>query len=179
MTDGIVDRWRIALPMIDIHTIGAGGGSIARVDDGGLLQVGPAERGRRDPARPATAAAATHPTTTDADLVLGFLDAGTFLGGELRLDRDAAAHAIDEHVVGPLGLGLEEAAAGIYERGQRDDGDGRPRRQRTARATTLATSRWSWRAAPAPCTPLRSPRSSRSRCSWCRASRRSSAPPGC
>jgi N-methylhydantoinase A len=114
MTDGVIDRWRIALPMIDIHTIGAGGGSIARVDAGGMLQVGPQSAGA-DPGPACYGRGGREPTTTDADLVLGFLDDGSFLGGGMRLDREAAARAIDEHVARPLGLSLEQAAAGIYD----------------------------------------------------------------
>ena len=114
MTDGVVDRWRIALPMIDIHTIGAGGGSIARVDAGGMLQVGPQSAGAK-PGPACYGRGGTLPTTTDADLVLGFLADGSFLGGGMPLDRAAAARAIDEHVAGPLGLSLEHAAAGIYD----------------------------------------------------------------
>ena len=114
MTDGVVDRWRIALPMIDIHTIGAGGGSIARVDAGGMLQVGPQSAGA-EPGPACYGRGGTLPTTTDADLVLGFLADGSFLGGGMPLDRAAAARAIDEHVAQPLGLSLEHAAAGIYD----------------------------------------------------------------
>jgi N-methylhydantoinase A len=114
MTDGVIDRWRIALPMIDIHTIGAGGGSIARVDAGGMLQVGPQSAGAQ-PGPACYGRGGTEPTTTDADLVLGFLDDQSFLGGGMRLDRAAAARAIEEHVGRPLGLSLEQAAAGIYD----------------------------------------------------------------
>jgi N-methylhydantoinase A len=114
MTDGVIDRWRIALPMIDIHTIGAGGGSIARVDAGGMLQVGPQSAGA-EPGPACYGRGGSEPTTTDADLVLGFLDDGSFLGGGMRLDRAAAERAIEEHVARPLGLTLEQAAAGIYD----------------------------------------------------------------
>jgi N-methylhydantoinase A len=114
MTDGVVDRWRIALPMIDIHTIGAGGGSIARVDEGGLLQVGPQSAGAK-PGPACYGRGGTLPTTTDADLVLGYLDPASFLRGEMVLDQDAAARAIEQHVARPLGVPLEQAAAGIYD----------------------------------------------------------------
>jgi N-methylhydantoinase A len=114
MTDGVVDRWRIALPMIDIHTIGAGGGSIARVDEGGLLQVGPQSAGAK-PGPACYGRGGVLPTTTDADLLLGYLDPASFLRGEMTLDRDAAARAVDEHVARPLGVSLEQAAAGIYD----------------------------------------------------------------
>ncbi len=114
MTDAVVDRWRLALPTIDIHTIGAGGGSIARVDDGGLLQVGPQSAGAV-PGPACYGRGGVEPTTTDADLVLGFLDEASFLGGELRLDRDAAVRAIEERIAGPLGIDAVEAAAGMYD----------------------------------------------------------------
>ena len=100
--------------MIDIHTIGAGGGSIARVDEGGMLQVGPQSAGAR-PGPACYGRGGTLPTTTDADLVLGYLDPASFLRGELGLDRAAAADAIEEHVARPLGIPLQQAAAGIYD----------------------------------------------------------------
>jgi N-methylhydantoinase A len=114
MTDGLVDRWRLALPMIDIHTIGAGGGSIARVDEGGLLHVGPQSAGAV-PGPACYGRGGTEPTTTDADLVLGFLDPATFLRGEMRLDREASERAIRDRIAAPLGLSLEAAAAGIHD----------------------------------------------------------------
>ena len=104
MTDGVVDRWRIALPMIDIHTIGAGGGSIARVDAGGMLQVGPQSAGA-EPGPACYGRGGTLPTTTDADLVLGYLGRGELprrraCGSTARRRRGA----IEEHVARPLGL---------------------------------------------------------------------------
>jgi len=114
MTDAVVDRWRLALPTVDIHTIGAGGGSIARVDEGGLLRVGPQSAGAA-PGPACYGRGGTEPTVTDADLVLGFIDESTFLGGEMRLDRDAATAAIESRLAGPLGLGAVEAAAGVYD----------------------------------------------------------------
>ena len=114
MTDGIVDRWAIALPMVDIHTIGAGGGSIAHVDEGGLLRVGPQSAGA-SPGPVCYGRGGTLPTTTDADVVLGFGDPDSFLHGGMALDRDAAYRAIEEHVAKPLGLAVLSAAAGIYD----------------------------------------------------------------
>jgi N-methylhydantoinase A len=114
MTDGLVDRWRIALPMIDIHTIGAGGGSIARVDEGGLLQVGPQSAGAK-PGPVCYGRGGVEPTTTDADLVLGYVDPASFLRGEMALDREAALRAIEARIARPLGISAEEAAAGIYD----------------------------------------------------------------
>jgi N-methylhydantoinase A len=114
MTDAVVDRWRLALPTIDIHTIGAGGGSIARVEAGGLLRVGPQSAGAL-PGPACYGRGGEEPTTTDADLVLGFLDEASFLGGELRLDREAALRAIEERLARPLGIDVVEAAAGVYD----------------------------------------------------------------
>jgi len=114
MTDAVVDRWRLALPTVDIHTIGAGGGSIARVDEGGLLRVGPQSAGA-SPGPACYGRGGTEPTVTDADLVLGFIDEMSFLGGEMHLDRNAAERAIDQRLAGSLDLDLLEAAAGVYD----------------------------------------------------------------
>src|SRR5881275_2632434 len=102
----------IRIPVIDISAIGAGGGSIAWIEDGGALRVGP----RSAEAVPGPACygrGGTEPTVTDANLVLGRFGADTRLGGELTLDPDAAAHAIEARIAGPLGLDLTAAAAGI------------------------------------------------------------------
>lgn len=114
MTDGIIDRWRIALPMIDIHTIGAGGGSIAAVDEGGMLRVGPQSAGAV-PGPICYGRGGAVPTTTDADAVLGYLSSESFASSGLSLDVDAARRAIDDQIARPLGLSIEEAAAGIYD----------------------------------------------------------------
>lgn len=113
MTDGVIDRWAIALPMVDIHTIGAGGGSIAYVDEGGLLRVGPQSAGA-NPGPACYGRGGTRATVTDADVVLGYIDADTFLHGDFKLDLEAARQAIKRDVADPLGLSIEEAAAGIY-----------------------------------------------------------------
>jgi N-methylhydantoinase A len=114
MTDAVVDRWRLALPTVDIHTIGAGGGSIARVDEGGLLRVGPQSAGA-SPGPACYGRGGTEPTVTDADLVLGLIDETSFLGGEMPLDREAAERAIEQRLAGQLGVGVVEAAAGVYD----------------------------------------------------------------
>jgi len=111
--EGDIDRLRIALPMLAIATIGAGGGSIGWVDDGGLLRMGPASAGAL-PGPACYGRGGELPTCTDADLVLGYLDPAFFAGGQLRLDTDSAATAIRTHIAEPLGLGVEEAAAGMY-----------------------------------------------------------------
>ncbi len=103
----------IRTPMIEITTIGAGGGSIARVDAGGMLAVGPESAGSR-PGPVAYAQGNTRPTLTDANIVLGRINAERPIGGKLkRLDVEAARAAIAEHIGKPLGLGAEAAAEAI------------------------------------------------------------------
>ncbi|MGE5115201.1 MAG: hydantoinase/oxoprolinase family protein, partial [Betaproteobacteria bacterium] len=111
--DGAIARHRIALPMLDIHTIGAGGGSIGWLDEGGLLRMGPQSAGA-DPGPACYGRGGALPTTTDANLVLGYLDPDFFAGGTMKLDVAAARRAIDEHVARPMGLTVEQAAAGMY-----------------------------------------------------------------
>ncbi len=104
----------IRTPVIDLVEIGAGGGSIAWVDSGGVLRVGPHSAGA-DPGPACYGGGGTQPTITDANLVLGRLDADYFLGGRMRLDATAAHRAIDECCAKPLGLSVVEAANGIIE----------------------------------------------------------------
>jgi N-methylhydantoinase A len=99
--------------MVDMHTIGAGGGSIARVDAGGMLLVGPESAGAA-PGPACYGLGGREPAVTDANLVLGHLSADEFLGGRMRLDRDAALRAMAA-VAGPLGLPPEEAALGVIQ----------------------------------------------------------------
>jgi len=113
VNDGNIDRLRIALPMLGIHTIGAGGGSVGWIDEGGLLRVGPQSAGA-DPGPACYGQGGERPCTTDANLVLGFLNPEYFAGGRMHLDVDAARAAIHRHVGEPLGLEVAEAAAGIY-----------------------------------------------------------------
>ena len=102
-------------PMIEITTIGAGGGSIAWVDKGGLLNIGPQSAGS-NPGPVAYGLGNTRPTVTDANVFLGRIDPENPIGGELeRLDIDAAGRAIDEHVGKPLGLTTVEAAEAILK----------------------------------------------------------------
>ncbi len=112
-TEGEINRHRIALPMLDINTIGAGGGSIGWIDEGGLLRMGPQSAGA-DPGPACYGRGGELPACTDADLVLGYLDPGFFAGGKIALDESAARKAIETHVAGPMGLSVEEAAAGMY-----------------------------------------------------------------
>jgi N-methylhydantoinase A len=104
----------IKVPVIEMIEIGAGGGSIARIDTLGLLKVGPDSAGA-DPGPACYGHGGTAPTVTDADLVLGYLDPSYFLGGRMRLDIAAAEAAIRDTVGDPLGLSLLEAAWGIHE----------------------------------------------------------------
>jgi N-methylhydantoinase A len=113
VTEGEINRHRIALPMLDIVTIGAGGGSIGWIDEGGLLRMGPQSAGA-EPGPACYGQGGRLPTCTDADLVLGYLDAAFFAGGKIRLDEAAASSAIGDHVAKPLGLSVEQAAAGMY-----------------------------------------------------------------
>ncbi len=111
--DGEIARHKLALPMLDIHTIGAGGGSIGWLDEGGLLRVGPASAGA-DPGPACYGKGGELPTTTDANVVLGYLDPAFFAGGKMSLDVEAARKAIETHIARPMGLSIEEAAAGMY-----------------------------------------------------------------
>ena len=101
----------LLLPMIDIHTIGAGGGSIAYVDRGGAFRVGPRSAGAV-PGPAAYGRGGTEPTVTDANLVLGRLDKNDFLGGSMKLD-EGAAHLAIEGLADSLGMNKLEAAAGV------------------------------------------------------------------
>ena len=104
----------IKVPVIEMIEIGAGGGSIARLDPLGLLKVGPESAGA-EPGPVCYGHGGSEPTVTDADLVLGYLDPDYFLGGQLKIDLDAARHAIQTRIAGPLGLSVEEAAWGIHQ----------------------------------------------------------------
>ncbi len=106
--------WKIAAPMIDIHTLGAGGGSIARVDKGGILHVGPDSAGA-EPGPACYSKGGEKPTVTDASLVLGYLDGSNFLGGKATLNAAAAEQSLAENVAAPLSLSIVEAAYGVYK----------------------------------------------------------------
>ncbi|HJP14243.1 MAG TPA: hydantoinase/oxoprolinase family protein [Nitrospinota bacterium] len=105
---------RIALPSLDIHTLGAGGGSVAWADRGGILHIGPESAGA-SPGPACYGQGGLKPTATDACLALGYLDPEYFLGGKVRLDPQAAVEAINRGVAEPMGMPAEEAALGIYE----------------------------------------------------------------
>ena len=112
-TDAEIDGLPIALPMVDIETVGSGGGSIAWLDDGGALRVGPESAGA-DPGPACYGNGGTEPTVTDADVVLGYIGEDADLGGEVSLDADAAYDALDS-LADAAGLGsATEAAAGVH-----------------------------------------------------------------
>ena len=108
----VADKYHLLLPMLDVRAIGAGGGSIAGVEQGGYIYVGPESAGA-EPGPACYGLGGELPTVTDADVVLGIIDPAGFLGGKLALDREKAREAIKVHVADPLALSIEEAAAGI------------------------------------------------------------------
>ena len=112
-TEGEINRLRLALPMLGIVTIGAGGGSIGWVDEGGLLRMGPQSAGSK-PGPACYDLGGDLPTCTDADLVLGYLDKDFFAGGKIPLNYDRAENAIKEKIAAPLGINVVEAASGMY-----------------------------------------------------------------
>lgn len=112
ITQGEIDRLPVRVPMIEIRTIGAGGGSIARVDAAKRVTVGPESAGAH-PGPVCYGRGGSEPTVTDANLVLGRLDPEYFLGGAMPLDLEGARRAIEEKFAGPLGLETEPAAGGI------------------------------------------------------------------
>jgi N-methylhydantoinase A len=111
----IVERARLLQPLIEVESIGAGGGTVARVDPlTRRLLVGPASAGA-DPGPVAYGMGGKAVTVTDANIVLGYINPDYFLGGRRKLDRGAAEHAIRTQIAEPLGLSIVEAAAGIYD----------------------------------------------------------------
>jgi len=104
----------IQVPVVDLMEIGAGGGSMAKVSKMGTLQVGPESSGA-DPGPVCYGRGGVEPCITDADLMLGYLDAEYFLGGEMKLDREAARRAIDEKIARPLGVPFIKAVWGIHD----------------------------------------------------------------
>jgi len=117
---GHLKRWLhgtghpVRVPVIDLAEVSAGGGSVAWVDPGGALKVGPRSAGAT-PGPAAYGLGGSEPTVTDADVVLGYLDREALLGGALAINLAAAQAAIRERVADPLGLGVTEAAAAIVE----------------------------------------------------------------
>jgi N-methylhydantoinase A len=107
-----VEQQPIGVPGVEVLSIGAGGGSIAWVDPGGALRVGPRSAGAR-PGPAAYGTGGTEPTVTDANVVLGYLDPDAFLGGRRKLDRERAEKAVETKVGRPLNMTTADAAAGI------------------------------------------------------------------
>jgi N-methylhydantoinase A len=99
-------------PSVEVHTVGAGGGTIARLDDAGLLQVGPEGAGAR-PGPSCYGLGGTLPTVTDAQVVLGRLKPGAYAGGAVEIDSDAARRCVADHLATPLGISIEDAAVGV------------------------------------------------------------------
>jgi N-methylhydantoinase A len=112
-TSGEINRLRLALPMLNVVTIGAGGGSIGWIDDGGLLKMGPQSAGA-NPGPACYDRGGKFPTCTDADLILGYLDKDFFAGGRIPLNIGKARDAVEHYIANPLKLDLHEAAAGMY-----------------------------------------------------------------
>ncbi|MDP6271037.1 MAG: hydantoinase/oxoprolinase family protein [Alphaproteobacteria bacterium] len=103
----------VRVPMLDINTLGAGGGSIAWLDAAAGLRVGPRSTGA-DPGPACYGQGGTDPTLTDASVVLGYLNPSNFAGGSMALDAERARQAIAEVIAGPMGIGVDEAALGIH-----------------------------------------------------------------
>ncbi len=112
VTEGVIARRQIDVPALDMTTISAGGGSIAWVDAGGFLNVGPQSAGA-DPGPACYGHGGTQPTVTDADIVCGALNPDYFLGGAQKIDVKAAQAALKTHIADPLKMSVREAAAGI------------------------------------------------------------------
>jgi N-methylhydantoinase A len=110
--DGQIGGQDIGTSMIELRTFGAGGGTIAWIGPDGLLKVGPQSAGA-DPGPVCYGRGGTKATVTDANVVLGYLGADSFLGGQMRIDPDAARNAIERDVAQPFSLGVEEAALGV------------------------------------------------------------------
>ncbi|MER6826540.1 hydantoinase/oxoprolinase family protein [Streptosporangium sp. NPDC000563] len=107
-----IDGFPLLIPIFDIRTVGAGGGSIAWIDEG-LLKVGPHSAGAV-PGPVAYGAGGTEPTVTDAALVLGYLDPAAFLGGDMSIDAEAARAAVEAKLAVPLGVSVDQAAASVF-----------------------------------------------------------------
>ena len=108
----VVSQYVMRIPKVSVQSIGAGGGSLAWLDEGGLLRVGPQSAGSR-PGPACYGQGGTEPTVTDADLVLGYLNPAAFLGGRMELRRDLALEALAK-LGGPLGMEPEEVAIGVF-----------------------------------------------------------------
>lgn len=112
-TEGVIEGYPVRVPMIDIHTLGAGGGSIARMDKARGFRVGPQSAGA-DPGPACYGRGGTEATVTDASVVLGYVNPKYFAGGSLALQPELAFKAVKERVAKPLGLTVEDAALGMH-----------------------------------------------------------------
>ena len=108
-----IDMYPLAVPMLDVHTIGAGGGSVVRVDDVGRVKVGPQSMGAR-PGPACYGLGGDRATLTDVNLLMGLIDADGFAGGEVSLDRARAEAVVEREVARPLGVDVGDAAVGVY-----------------------------------------------------------------
>lgn len=108
----MINTYTVRAPNIDIISIGAGGGSIAWIDEGGGVRIGPESAGA-EPGPVCYGRGGTRPTVTDCNLILGYVDPSSFLGGDFALDVEAARRAIAEHLATPLGVTVEEAATTV------------------------------------------------------------------
>ena len=134
---GMVDQsavggYHVNLPSVEVHTIGTGGGTVAWVDPGGGLRVGPRSAGA-EPGPASYGKGGEEPTVTDAHLLLGRLDPSGLLDGELPLSSDLASEAFHRHVAEPLGIAAKEAAAGADSNRQQPDGRSRADHLRATR----------------------------------------------
>lgn len=112
--EGVIDKFSIRVPMVDVNAIGAGGGSIAWIDESGGLRVGPHSAGS-EPGPACYDRGGVHPTVTDASLVSGLLDKNYFAGGRFRLNQEKSCAVIDRYIAKPLGISVEHAALGIQK----------------------------------------------------------------
>ncbi len=114
VTDGKINRYLTAVPMVAIHTIGAGGGSVGWIDEMGLLRMGPKSAGA-DPGPACYGRGGIEPTCTDANLILGYINQDYFLGGKMSLGFAEAYNAIEKQLAKSLKVGVPEAAAGMFQ----------------------------------------------------------------
>jgi N-methylhydantoinase A len=112
-SEGIIDGYPIRVPMVDVNSIGSGGGSIAQVDATGTLKLGPKSAGS-EPGPVCFGRGGSQPTVTDASIVLGYLNPDNFAGGSVRLWPELAKQVIEKTIAEPLGLTTSEAALGIH-----------------------------------------------------------------
>jgi N-methylhydantoinase A len=110
----MINTYTVRAPNIDIISIGAGGGSIAWIDEGGGVRIGPESAGA-EPGPVCYGRGGTRPTVTDCNLILGYVDPASFLGGDFALDVEAARKAIEEHLARPLSVTIEEAATTVRQ----------------------------------------------------------------